>query len=151
MINNDGDVLIGPLTDPRKVREKPGRRHKLSGRPRGSEFAGPADVLRISKAERLLVQTASDSRKTTLVRLAHVSSSTTPAWQPIRKTAGLAKPSRMVMDYSREGPGESRHLQHQQHHGTEIERPLAIVMTGALITSTLFTLPRLVHFLAVRP
>jgi heavy metal efflux system protein len=25
-------------------------------------------------------------------------------------------------------------------HGTEIERPLAIVMTGGLITSTLFTL-----------
>jgi hypothetical protein len=28
MIDNDGDVLIGPLTDPRKGTEKPGRLHK---------------------------------------------------------------------------------------------------------------------------
>jgi len=33
-----------------------------------------------------------------------------------------------------------------QLHGTEIERPLAIVMTGGLITSTLFTLLALPTF-----
>jgi len=77
--------------------------------------AGQADVLRMSGAERFLVQTASDARKTTLVGLTHVSSSTTPTWQPLRRTAGLAKPSMMGMDYSRKGHGESRHLQHQQH------------------------------------
>jgi cobalt-zinc-cadmium resistance protein CzcA len=31
-------------------------------------------------------------------------------------------------------------------HGTEIERPLAIVMTGGLVTSTLFTLLALPTF-----
>jgi heavy metal efflux system protein len=31
-------------------------------------------------------------------------------------------------------------------HGTEIERPLAIVMVGGLVTSTLFTLPALPTF-----
>jgi hypothetical protein len=29
MINNDGDVLIGPLTDPRNVTEKPGPHDSL--------------------------------------------------------------------------------------------------------------------------
>jgi cobalt-zinc-cadmium resistance protein CzcA len=31
-------------------------------------------------------------------------------------------------------------------HGTEIERPLAVVMTGGLVTSTLFTLLALPTF-----
>ncbi len=31
-------------------------------------------------------------------------------------------------------------------HGTEIERPLAIVMTGGLVTSTIFTLLALPTF-----
>ena len=34
--------------------------------------------------------------------------------------------------------------------GTEIERPLAVVMIGGLVTSTLFTLLALPAFLALR-
>ena len=34
-------------------------------------------------------------------------------------------------------------------HGTEIERPLAIVMIGGLVTSTLFTLLALPTFLLI--
>ena len=34
-------------------------------------------------------------------------------------------------------------------HGTEIERPLAVVMIGGLVTSTLFTLLALPAFLAL--
>jgi cobalt-zinc-cadmium resistance protein CzcA len=34
-------------------------------------------------------------------------------------------------------------------HGTEIERPLAVVMMGGLITSTLFTLLALPTFYAL--